>query len=79
MDVLYKLQEYNIVVHNFLRLYFICSYYKIFAIVPMLYNISFVVYFIPNSLYLFFFLINLFIYLFIFGCVGSSLLCTGFL
>ena len=28
---------------------------------------------------LFFFNINLFIYLFIFGCVGSSLLCVGFL
>ena len=28
---------------------------------------------------LFLFFINLFIYLFIFGCVGSSLLCTGFL
>ena len=27
----------------------------------------------------FFFLINLFIYLFIFGCVGSSFLCEGFL
>ena len=27
----------------------------------------------------FFFLINLFIYLFIFGCVGSSLLRVGFL
>ena len=27
----------------------------------------------------FFFFINLFIYLFIFGCIGSSLLCTGFL
>ena len=27
----------------------------------------------------FFFLIDLFIYLFILGCVGSSLLCTGFL
>ena len=26
-----------------------------------------------------FFLINLFIYLFIFGCVGSSFLCEGFL
>ena len=25
------------------------------------------------------FLINLFIYLFIFGCAGSSLLCAGFL
>ena len=28
---------------------------------------------------LFFFLIHLFIYLFIFGCVGSSFLCEGFL
>ena len=28
---------------------------------------------------LFFFLINLFIYLFILGCVGSSFLCEGFL
>ena len=27
----------------------------------------------------FFFLIYLFIYLFIFGCVGSSFLCEGFL
>ena len=26
----------------------------------------------------FFFFFNLFIYLFIFGCVGSSLLCVGF-
>ena len=26
-----------------------------------------------------FFLINLFVYLFIFGCVGSSFLCEGFL
>ena len=25
------------------------------------------------------FLMNLFIYLFVFGCVGSSLLCVGFL
>ena len=31
-------------------------------------------------IYFFFFLINLFIYLlFIFGCVGSSFLCEGFL
>ena len=28
---------------------------------------------------LFFFLLNLFIYLFIFGCVGSLFLCEGFL
>ena len=30
------------------------------------------------SISLHFFLINLFIYLFIFGCLGSSLLCAGF-
>ena len=29
--------------------------------------------------FIFFFLINLFIYLFIFGCIGSSLLRAGFL
>ena len=29
--------------------------------------------------FLFFFFLNKFIYLFIFGCVGSSLLCAGFL
>ena len=29
--------------------------------------------------FFFFFLINLFFYLFIFGCVGSSFLCEGFL
>ena len=28
---------------------------------------------------LFFFFLNLFIYLFIYGCVGSSFLCEGFL
>ena len=37
--LLYKLQVYNIVIHNFLRLYSIYSY-KILAIFPMLYNIS---------------------------------------
>ena len=31
------------------------------------------------SPFFFFFFLNKFIYLFIFGCVGSSLLCTGFL
>ena len=31
-----------------------------------------------NTVVLFFFLINLFIYLCIFGCVGSSFLCEGF-
>ena len=39
--------------------------------------------FVPIALFsaalffLFFFKINVFIYLFIFGCVGSSLLCVG--
>ena len=43
------------------------------SVLPMLSSKSFIV------SGLFFFLINLFIYLFIFGCVGSSLLCEGFL
>ena len=33
---------------------------------------------LPAPLF-FFFLIHIFIYLFIFGCVGSSFLCEGFL
>ena len=33
----------------------------------------------PLAFFFFFFLMNLFIYLFIFGCIGSSLLHTGFL
>ena len=33
----------------------------------------------PFSFSLFFFFLNKFIYLFIFGCVGSSFLCEGFL
>ena len=39
-STLYKLQVYNIVIHNFKRLYSIYSYYKILAMFPMLYNIS---------------------------------------
>ena len=38
--VLYKLQVYNIVIHNIQRLYSIYSYYKILVILPVLYNIS---------------------------------------
>ena len=34
------LQVYSIVIHNFLKLYSMYSYYKIFVIFPMLYNIS---------------------------------------
>ena len=34
------LQVYNIVIHNFYRLYHICISYKIVAIFPMLYNIT---------------------------------------
>ena len=42
----------------------------------MFYLSGYISFFIPNSM---FFLINLFIYLFIYGCVGSSFLCEGFL
>ena len=38
--ILYILQVYRIVIHNFWRLYSIYSYYKILAIFPMLWNIS---------------------------------------
>ena len=34
------LQVYNIMIHHFQKLYSICSYYKIMAIFPGLYNIS---------------------------------------
>ena len=47
--ILHKLQEYNIVIHNFSR-YLVYSYYKILDIVPVL---CFVAYFTHNSLYLF--------------------------
>ena len=33
-------QVYNIVIHDFLRLYSTYSYYKILAIFPVLYNMS---------------------------------------
>ena len=36
----YMFQVYNIVIHNFKRLYSIYSYYKILTIFPVLYNIS---------------------------------------
>ena len=38
--LLYELLVYSVVSHNFQRLYSICSYYKMFAIFPVLYNIS---------------------------------------
>ena len=38
--ILYKLQLDNIVIHNFLKLYSVYSYYKILAIFPIVYNIS---------------------------------------
>ena len=36
----YKLEVYNTVIHNFKRLFSICSYYEIFIIFPVLHNIS---------------------------------------
>ena len=36
----YMLQVYNTVIHNFQRLYSIYSYYKIWALFPLLYSIS---------------------------------------
>ena len=38
--IIYMFQVYNIVIHNFLRLYSIYSYHKILAVFPVLYNIS---------------------------------------
>lgn len=40
MYLLYELLMYSVVIHNFQELYSICSYYKMFAIFPVLCDIS---------------------------------------
>ena len=51
--MLQKFQVYNIVIHNFERLYSIYTYDKILAVFPVLYNISlWLIYFIHSNLYL---------------------------
>ena len=68
----------------FLKVYFVwhlyrhtrfCVFVKRGREVGWLQNVSFHIFFLKEFLYFYF----LFIYLFIFGCVGSSFLCEGFL
>jgi len=51
--MLQKFRVYNIVIHNFERLYSIYTYDKTLAVFPVLYNMSlWLIYFIPSNLYL---------------------------
>ena len=51
--MLQKFRVYNIVIHNFERLYSIYTYDKTLAVFPVLYNMFlWLIYFIPSNLYL---------------------------
>ena len=71
-------QESDSVIHlyTFFFIFFsVTVYHRILNIVPVLYSRTFLVFF----KYIHFLKINVFIYFFIFGCIGSSLLHAGFL